>query len=714
MRRRFLPIALLILGPALLLPAGCGDDSITRVAEPVRVPAAPTDLRASLGEEEATLRWEMTGEESVLRYRLYRREGDAAPSVLIDSTEARQYRDDGLVPGRIYTYEVTAFGVSGIESERSLPLTITPGSIGLTINDRAAYTASPSVLLSLTAPAGVTEVRIGEDPDLEGSFYRAYETAITWLLSEGDGAKTVYARFRTAGGVETAIAEDGIVLDTRAEILSLTEDSEGKILAPGDTLRVEMNTGEKGGTATVTIGDALIGEPLTYDTLNGVHRLVWRVPAGISAQSAVAAGSFTDRAGNSASARTSTRIALQETDVYPEPVTLEDPAESGSDWILLRWSRSAEIDFYGYRICRGALPGLQGAEDEELVAVIRDRERLSWIDSSLAVDSTTYYYRVFTEDTGGRISGSNELRASTRNAAPRAVESFTAEASSSPSTTVRLTWTAVDPSTVADFAYYEIYRSTSEAVSRESELAGVIGEIYTRNWTDEGTAQAKTYFYRIYVVDRGGLASGSEAAAVTTTDLPPSFVTLGAPSVDQANGNVILSWDRSPDTDFAAYHLYAAGFATGSAEPAFSLIDEINNIDATSYVHDPDVTDLPYSVEYYLETIDLAGAATRSNTVQAVFPPADLPVVSNVEVTIGQTFAVISFETDVPALAVVSYSKNGLSLNLQEQGAASYRTVHSIALDGLSSDSNYFFQITVEDESGGEAVSSIGSFTTLP
>lgn len=697
----------------LLLFAACGEESPTEVPRPLEAPGRPTDLVAALGERAVHLSWDVADDETAVSFRVYRRETGSEGFVRIASPTAPSYADSGLVPGRSYDYRVTAVGSNRIESEPSAVLTVTPGSFGIVIDERAEYTASRQVTLSFTGPPDVAAVLVANDSLFSGAFFEAYTGARSWLLSDGDGAKTVYARFRTAGGVESPTVRDDIILDTRADILSLVENSGGSILVAGDTLVVLMETGEPGGLATITIGDALVDVPLAYDPSSGAYRLARVITPDLAAAGDVVVGSFVDRAGNRATPRaTTTSVTLAGRSVRPSPVSLTAAAAGGSR-ISLLWTQNEDPDFTRYVVYRANDPGVAGDVEDVVVGIVSDRYESGLVDSLLLRDSTTYFYRVFVEDREGLRSGSNVAEATTGNLAPPAVSSFAAAALDSPSTAVRLTWSAVDPSIVHDFASYAIFRSTVEAVSRSSELVGTVGEILTRNLVDSGTDQATTYYYRIYVVDRGGLASASEVASVRTTDLNPSFVPLNAPAVDGTNQNVVLSWSANGDPDFASYQIYWGSSTTQGGVVSYSLLDVVNNPLATSYVHYPNVTALPFYVKYYLVVVDRAGRRTESNRVQAVFPAAALPTISSVEITAGLTFAVVSFETNVPTKARVKYSAGNLSLNLTALDVDNYERVHSVPLQGLSQATTYYLQVVVEDEAGGTSSSTIRSFTTL-
>ncbi len=95
----------------------------------------------------------------------------------------------------------------------------------VTINWGAAYTNSTNATLSLTcndALSGCSEMQFSN-----GGMYsppEPYNQSKTWILAQGDGLKTVYARFKDAAGNWSQGYTDTIVLDTVAPTGTITID----------------------------------------------------------------------------------------------------------------------------------------------------------------------------------------------------------------------------------------------------------------------------------------------------------------------------------------------------------------------------------------------------------------------------------------------------------------------------------------------------------
>lgn len=94
------------------------------------------------------------------------------------------------------------------------------------IEGGAAYTARRAVMLALyTNDTDVSEMQIGSDQGLSGIAWEPYAQARGWVLSEGDGDKTVYARFRDRAGQVSGIVAAIIRLDTSVAPFRLDSSS---------------------------------------------------------------------------------------------------------------------------------------------------------------------------------------------------------------------------------------------------------------------------------------------------------------------------------------------------------------------------------------------------------------------------------------------------------------------------------------------------------
>jgi N-acetylmuramoyl-L-alanine amidase len=88
------------------------------------------------------------------------------------------------------------------------------------------------------------------------------------------------------------------------------------------------------------------------------------------------------------------------------------------------------------------------------------------------------------------------------------------------------------------------------------------------------------------------------------------------------------------------------------------------------------------------------------------------PVISNIQVTpIGQDFAVVSFETDEASTFSIRWGLAGQPLD-QADSSSTLAFEHSYRIEGLQTQTEYDFQLTVEDNFENSRVGNVTSFTT--
>lgn len=83
----------------------------------------------------------------------------------------------------------------------------------IAIDSNATSTGTTNVILSLYA-TGAYAMEFSNTPDFSSGTWELYATTYPWMLTSGDGEKTVYARFSAAGGSELGSAEASIDLVT--------------------------------------------------------------------------------------------------------------------------------------------------------------------------------------------------------------------------------------------------------------------------------------------------------------------------------------------------------------------------------------------------------------------------------------------------------------------------------------------------------------------
>ena len=95
----------------------------------------------------------------------------------------------------------------------------------IVINNGDAYTTSTGVTLTLTYTAyasSVSDIRLSNDGIWDTEAWEAPTPSEVWMLTSGDGTKTVYTQVRDSEGMVSPTYSDTIVLDTTPPIGTIT------------------------------------------------------------------------------------------------------------------------------------------------------------------------------------------------------------------------------------------------------------------------------------------------------------------------------------------------------------------------------------------------------------------------------------------------------------------------------------------------------------
>jgi len=211
------------------------------------------------------------------------------------------YSSDGSNPSIIYTvpFAVSSEGaftvkyystdkagnaevVKIVSNQVKIDKTAPTGSV--LINNNDAHTNTTSVTLTISAndaTSGIDKMSFSND-NITWSSPEAYSVTKAWILSAGDGDKTVYAKFTDkAGNATTAVISDSILLDTIPPALNIASPANNSKVT--GTVNIQTNTSDiTSGVKKVEfyIDTALIGtvtvSPYSYSwntasVVNGFH-----------------------------------------------------------------------------------------------------------------------------------------------------------------------------------------------------------------------------------------------------------------------------------------------------------------------------------------------------------------------------------------------------------------------------------------------------------
>jgi len=103
------------------------------------------------------------------------------------------------------------------------------------ISNGDAYTSSTSVTLTLTygdATSGVSQVRYSNDGVWDTEPWESPSTTKPWILTAGDGTKTVYYQVRDNAGLVSPSYQDTIILDTTLPTVNAGQDQTVNVGTP--------------------------------------------------------------------------------------------------------------------------------------------------------------------------------------------------------------------------------------------------------------------------------------------------------------------------------------------------------------------------------------------------------------------------------------------------------------------------------------------------
>ncbi|MDH3199213.1 MAG: fibronectin type III domain-containing protein, partial [Candidatus Krumholzibacteria bacterium] len=251
-----------------------------------------------------------------------------------------------------------------------------------------------------------------------------FVTVAPYRLSSGDGPKQVYAQFLDETGNPTHVVSSSIILDTFAEISTLSFACAAACvdvdtIAPGGKVHflIQPTGAELDGFARVFIeglgetpvivrDDGRFGDPVAG---NGSYEIDYVFPQFFRQSSMRMSAVFVDRAENE-----SPEVEFAGTLYMSDPpaaVTLLQPAATDTTSITVRWSRSQDTHFARYEVYRDTAPTVTPAQSI-LAGQVTNIATTTFQDGGLA-RGTSYYYRVYVVNDLDERVGSNTLQMST-------------------------------------------------------------------------------------------------------------------------------------------------------------------------------------------------------------------------------------------------------------------------------------------------------------
>jgi hypothetical protein len=140
-----------------------------------------------------------------------------------------------------------------ITSTDKIILNTKPPEGTLAINDGAIYATSTNVTLTLTVdkPSEIGWMMVSNDPGFVGSSWVTFKVSTPWVLTLGDGQKTVYVKLKNTYGIESSKISGKITLDTKMPQVTIVSPKKGTTTKK--TLTLSGTASDESGLAKVEI-----------------------------------------------------------------------------------------------------------------------------------------------------------------------------------------------------------------------------------------------------------------------------------------------------------------------------------------------------------------------------------------------------------------------------------------------------------------------------
>jgi hypothetical protein len=173
--------------------------------------------------------WTANAESDLAGYKVYYGTQSGTYTSTLNAGKVTTASIDNLETGKTYYIAMSAYDTFANESEKSAEVTITipvpdttPPTGSISINSGAATASSRTVTLNLTASdnAGTIAGMMISNDGVTWSSEASFSASQAWVLAEGDGSKTVYAKFKDSNGnwMTTPVSDAiNLVLDSDSD-----------------------------------------------------------------------------------------------------------------------------------------------------------------------------------------------------------------------------------------------------------------------------------------------------------------------------------------------------------------------------------------------------------------------------------------------------------------------------------------------------------------
>lgn len=395
----------------------------------------------------------------------------------------------------------------------------------------------------------------------------------------------------------------------------------------------------------------------------------------------------------------------------PAPVSLWEVGNTTNS-IDLGWDQSMEPSFGGYELHMSSINGFIPVETTILQTFFIRTQTAFTVDG--LSEGTDYYFviRIWDNEisTGPYFADSNQVKGRTQGINYPPIAVWLSDPTNIKAREVTLTWTQ---NTDLDFASYEIHSSLDPGFTPDTSTRDMTVDNQTITSVEVGGLEENcTLYFKVRVIDHGGLFNDSNEVSCHTEDWDPVALTLYDPT-NTNSSSTHLSWSQSTDYDFQCYEIYI------SEEEVFTPSQDTYETSITDSCEISIILDLPNELTTYyfcVRLVDLANNYNDSNIVSTTTldgtPPtiiANLPLHNAVDVDVTQDIT-ITFSEEMDQ-GTVTFSCTPDCAGWSEIWSALGDEVVYQHSNDFDDSTLHTFEITAGTDLGGNALEGTTSFS---
>jgi fibronectin type 3 domain-containing protein len=664
------------------------------VPDPATLPAAPSALSATPGENGIVhLSW-TAPPGSGLNYRIYQRDVTAGQSFaarLSASTTGTSFDVGLLRTGHTYEFSVAAVNAAGqgpTSATVSIAVQVVPTAAPTNVTANA--TDNGQVVVSWSAVAGAWN-------------YDLFQRDVT-------AGETTFTKMGTAGGLDTSLTAGGLQSGDVYEFYVVANNGGGPS-APSATVRATARyavpPAPAGLTATANT-DGTITLAWTASSV-GVWYLVYQrdvtagetdftqLPLPITSGTTMTAGFLTNghtyqfkvTATNQGGESAPSNLA-QAVSTYPPPPAVSNlRAVAGDGQVVLTWD-SAGSDFWYWVYQRDVTAG-----DPDFTRLPLPIAGGTTMTAGYLTNGHTYQFKVTAVSQAGEGAPSNVVQAIPSTPPPAAPTGLTARANSDG--TITLSWTAPESGLL-----YWVYQQDVTAGGAWQQLPLPIDGV---TMTAGLLTNNHTYAFKVSAVKAGveGPAT-SPVQAVAHYAPPPAPTNLRG--VSAGDGTVELTWDAPAPNLY--YWVYQRDVTAG--ETTFQKL----TYPTTATSADPGLLRNGDTYEFKVSAQNAGGEGPACAPIQVVSHGGVPAAPTNLTATAGDGQAVLRWTASTTSGVLYNVYQRDTTIGQSWQKLPLPTSNTSMTAGYLTDGHTYEFKVTASNASGDSAASNIASARPMP